>query len=534
MLNRIIIQVKPILLYPLTPIVLTVLLWLMLTVPALFHAHVMSNLEPYPDGLFYVGKALTFARTGEFVLSYGDSKLVGTVPPLYPLILIPVFFIFQQVPFFLLTNVLLGIGLILTVAFVLKQMEMSPIVIWLALMLLLLHGYFLWLPTLPMAENLALPLFVSMLAMLIQNKRRWWSIVIAVIIALCLVMTKYAYVLSATMFPTILFIQLAIEKKFKQIVWLLGCGSVVVGAGLLWFNYLHIRPWELILSHGFDKKWFTGITYYSFSYWKTNTWFYFSTLVGAPTRFLWYTQPLTSLWISLAGVIGLIMGYKSTKPKVRRAAIMVFIMTVTYFPVFLLFYVYDARYVLPLIPLIIVAAVIVVQSLIDQRKTVAAVLLGSWLIVSSLLSQKVLYKQVIGSNWLGRSQAWQYEAVKHFSNFFSSYPDDRAAVLTALPPYLIALYEQPSYRVLPLTGKQNFIRLQKEVWGKDVVFDRYEVWLKQQLELGTNLYISNAYVGNDRNQQTAFESYFQRFTVIKIQEGCLGGCTLYQLKLKNN
>jgi len=55
------------------PFLLSAFFWILLTLPSFFGTHVLNNLEPYPDSLYYLGRARQFVFTGQFMQ-----------PPLYP------------------------------------------------------------------------------------------------------------------------------------------------------------------------------------------------------------------------------------------------------------------------------------------------------------------------------------------------------------------------------------------------------------------------------------------------------------------
>jgi len=68
--------------------IFVLLFYLLLTLPSVFsEKHLLFNLEPYPDGLFYSLSAKNFIENGRLALEYNGVRANISQPPLYSLIL---------------------------------------------------------------------------------------------------------------------------------------------------------------------------------------------------------------------------------------------------------------------------------------------------------------------------------------------------------------------------------------------------------------------------------------------------------------
>jgi hypothetical protein len=72
----------------------------------------------------------------------------------------------------------------------------------------------------------------------------------------------------------------------------------------------------------------------------------------------------------------------------------------------------------------------------------------------------------LSANILHRSQSWQQQSVKHFSQ--QQELDTNAYLITALPPFLISTYENPAYKILPLSQHQEFLAKDQNVWTREL------------------------------------------------------------------
>jgi hypothetical protein len=139
-----------------------------------------------------------------------------------------------------------------------------------------------------------------------------------------------------------------------------------------------------------------------------------------------------------------------------------------------------------------------------------------------------LAKQVISANVLHRSQSWQFQSVKHFSQ--QQELDANAYLITALPPFLISTYENPEYKILPLSRHQEFLAKDQNVWSteladKSLLPDFYKKLLQEEKKL----FVSNAYVTHQQAVIDDFENLKTQFNLELVSEGCEKTCNLYKL-----
>jgi hypothetical protein len=508
-----------------------VLFYLFLTGPSLFSTHhILYNLEPYPDGLLYIQPAMNLAAGMKFALIHESYSLLAWVPPLYSLFLIPFYLVSHQPQFFYLTNILLGIGSISFLYAFMKNCTKSTWASFLTASLYVLHGYILWLPTVPMAENLSLFLICSGLwvvttAKLDKKKILWAAFVIA-----GLVFTKYVLALLSFAFFLYLSFRLLKEKKLPYLGSLMGL--LIVGAGVFFFyqvKMIHFNPTGAFKPLTETK---TERTFSAFSrdYFGLNVRFYLASLLGQKTKFLWldysFTSAITFL-VAFASGAYLVMKKKYLKEVLLVIALALFSLLVVIF-----FYTPDTRYIIPFIPTLCILigfcfAEIEKEKKFHQKNLLVGVIFG--LLLLQVISQVSFLKFIITTNLLHRSRAWQYESILSFNEYFAQKPD--SYLVTVMPPFLVDLYSNHSYILLPLSTRQEFMNQGQRTWGEldyANLINEYQKLLRE----GKKVYVTNAYLSSQHEFEPEYQQIENTFTLEKVKEDCLGTCNLWELQLK--
>jgi hypothetical protein len=451
---------------------------------------------------------------------------------------------YQWPGMFFVVNVALGVASLACLWLILKRLSSNWFVIAGGMLIYFLHGYTLWVTTVPMAENAALFLVSIAMVCLSTPRLRLRQLFALLIIAPLLVLTKYAYILIAVTLIIITFIRV-IRQKNQKVLLGFGMGTLVVaGMGLAWLTSRGVNPFGLFLPTTFGKATASGFVFYSLSYIPTNFLKYLGTLAGFLSNrapFLWLTFPLSSVGVLVLAVWGVILGAKSESNPTRWLAISTGAVMIATLPIFLIFYVSDARYLITFIPLLVIGCTFWLESMVQNilynleslREKVVGVVIVLVVLSLQLVSQLPLYKIIFVSNLLGRSVGWQYQAVQEFNRYFEANNERKPLLITALPPFLIGFYDNNGYRVLPLSAEQEFIKKGQYVWGDLVQSPRLIDTYQKLLASGTPLYISNAYITHQAQVISDFEQYKQVFKLELVQHGCDEACNIYRLQPKS-
>lgn len=509
-----------------------VFIYLVITLPAwLGSNHFLFNLEPYPDGLLYALSGRNIAMGRDFGLFYRDAHLQLWVPPLYSLVLATGYFVHLHPSTFYLVNTTLGALTVLGITYFVHKITKNPLAAFVAGVVYVAHAYIIWLPSVPMTENISLFIFTYALLTLLQNKTTIQSNIGMGILILGLILTRYANIVTSGLFFLLLIVKNRVNlyflfQKQKQVL-LLGTliALIAVLTGLYRSGVL-----QLLISTGirFVSALINGSRFYSFQFLVSNITSYSSIVLGFPHTFLWLRTALTSPFLLLSSCLTWVYLFRSQNNLFRWQSLVLFGAFLSLFPVLLVFYYVDSRYVIHLIPILAVTLGLGFNQLQQKKSLVVAIVVSFLLLTLHATTQISLYKEILINNWLHRSQAWQYQAIQSFN---TSLPD-QALLITALPPFLVDAYQEKPYRVLPLSPAQEFLQKEEYVWGDDVPYSDLLVGYEKWLEEGRELYISNAYVTHQQAVIADFEAFKERFYLQLVSEGCLQACNLYRLQLK--
>lgn len=502
--------------------------YLLLTVPSLFSSkHVLFNLEPYPDGLLYILPTQHLAQGKGFVYAT-EPFLKAWVPPLYSVILVPLFLFGTHPELFYLTNFLLGLGTLLLVYKTVVHLRMSRWWAVFAMVLLVTQGYFLWIASVPMAENLTIFLTVFSIFWLTHPKLNKEGVSWSVSSAAGLVLTKYVNVIPAVVVGAVTLWRVLSTRKWS-LLWrmvLVGLFCAMV-FGVFQFWWLEKNPLAVFTPQQ-ETKSATQLIAFSSDYLGRNLVFYGNIFLGKTSQVLWETFPVFSpLWT----LILLLPFWKRTLFSKRWKMFgTLAAFTASQFIIPLFFYVADARYIFAVLPLLTIWVTIILGTLYQQKNTRNVVILTMLLLLSTqLFVQKALFRELLANNLLHRSVAWQYESVNHFNAFFATHPN--AVIGTFLPPGFVELYQRSSFRVLPLSKSQEFMNISQRPWGA-LDYEDLTANLTTALSQGKFVYVSNAYISSQHQFSADWQQLNMQFQLKKVSEGCLNTCDIYEVRLK--
>lgn len=492
-------------------------LYLSITAPALLDPnHFLYNLEPYPDGLLYSlsGRNFWLGKSIALISSFGQLK--NWVPPLYSLILGLGTFIFAAPASFYITNILINSLSIIIFNWILNKSLKKDYAKLLGMALFFSHTIIFWLPSIPITENITLLFFLIIIASFYSPGWKKYALMLLGITGM--ILTRYSVfpvAVSAILIPAFLAFKKTSRNKKILIITLISLFLTVA----FWF-----LSFQKISALGFVKTIFRDDSpWYGIRFIVPNLVTYAKMLFLSKGLFLWLNVGLTNFILFGMFVLGIVVLYK------KKKWLKFWILTILFLaqlPLQLVFYVADARYLIYSIPLIIIGTVWLVDAMPKKKKVLIP--LVTFGILLQLFMQRNLVRQIIADNFLGRSTAWQYEAVKHFNSTLK----DGDLIITALPPFLVDTYQNKSYRTLPLSYTQEFMNKKQYVWGNDINYQDLLLTYEEWLDSGKTLYISNAYITHHSNVIEDFESYKNEFSLKLVSSGCDHACDLFEITKK--
>jgi hypothetical protein len=480
--------------------------------------HFLYNLEPYPDGILYAlsGRNAILNRGFALISNYGHIQ--HWVLPMYSFVLGGGYLLFGVgINSFYITNVLLQVlGIIFLYLILRKTVNYQPSVL-MGLAIYLSHIVIFWLPSLPMGENLILPLLLIIIYTFLE-KNNHFSYGLLTISVISLLFTRYTTIGTVIAGLILFFFKSQQEQKIKNNNLPLTVLTILLIVFLAFFGFTEISIVKFVQEIINE-----GSPYFSLDFIIPNIVTYAKMLFASKGWFLWKNIGISNIIFS--GLFFYSIYYFNKIKKHTQSNILLFFF-LAQLPIQLIFYVADARYLVLVLPLIALGVVWLIDAWPEKRKILVPLAIVG--IALQLFLQRSLVKEVIASNLLGSSTAWQYEAVLHFNNHL----EEEALIITALPPFLVDVYQTTSYRVLPMSHDQEFLSKKQYVWGDDINYADLRGTYREWLEEGRELYISNAYITHQQSVIEDYESYKESFEFEIMAEGCDQACNIYRLSLK--
>lgn len=510
----------------------------------------VPNLEPYPDTFHYIIPARNLAKFGKFELSRGYGQIVLGVPPLYSLYLTPFYWLNDDPRFFYFANVVLSLVSISLFYLILKKLTKSIALIGLGLFLFVTNFYLYWYPQWAMAENLALPLFLLAVLLLVSKPTSKRALTAGVVVNL-FYGVKYALIpVSSVLF--VLFLTKYSFKIFskstgfksKNLFYFLFTSVLVMffvvflNAKLTGVNLFQVLFDFLLPLLGFFKPDSVvdsgGGAWLSVSYFPKNLTAYLRAVFGSPTRFLWDSTPMFPKWLSFIGVAGIFLGLLNKKRLFISISLLFLGLSQIVFISF--FYSVDLRYVYHLIPTLLLGIILFFDFVHEffrarNSSTIFTIIL---LTVSGfyLYSNALRIKNQIVLNIKYAETPWYYISVLKLNNFFNSVSSQpRPVVISPMPPFYIDFYSNKKYDLLPLSALQEFRNERQQIWGPNDYSDLLKLYTKY-LDDGRRLYVSTYGLGNEDYLHQDFEKIQENFKLKLIYDECYSQCKLYSIHNK--
>ncbi len=502
-------------------------MYLAITVPALFQKHhFLYNLEPYPDALLYSLPSQNLAHGSGLKLIFENSGIKPWVPPLYSLVLTPVSFLWSSPASFYVTNLILGLLSLWGIGALLRARTRSLIATAVGLALYLSHSFILWLPGVAMSENLTLCLTAWLLYFVLKPEFKLKDAILTLLLALSLVMTRYALVITAATAVLIAIFRFWSHSSSRQRTWLLfgilGCATI------FWVTASLVTANPLVLFQSMASQLFqTDSAFFSLAFIPKSVDFYWQALLGDRLKiFLWQFSPLSSWPILTLAIASFVSVWRQPRRELKQLAVFLVLLFLSQFGLLLHFYSQDSRYIVLSVPMLSVLIALTWNWLTKPEAKLVYLALILIFLPIHLWQQRSLFKQLVGNNLLGRSHGWQQEAALEWR---SQLPKE-SWLISAIPPFLVNAYAPSHFHLLPLSRHQEFISKNQQAWSLPVnsesdLFAVYDSILSQEIPL----YVSNAYLSHEFKVVTDFEAIKTHYLLEQKAAGCLGTCNLYRI-----
>ncbi len=500
----------------------------------------IPNFEPFPDAFHYVIPARNLIQGGGFNVSREGRVIKSQVGPLYSISLLPMFFINSDPRMFYFTNIiiaLLSFGLFYKILFKITQ---NSLILFITLFLYSTNYYLYWYPTLAMAENLMILLFLGATYLIILpvkiNK-----LLVATIIALSFYLTKYASAPLTALYICIYGLKTFIfkkEKKYALIYITLVSLMMILAAIYLYFlrNINIFRIFYFYIEGTLFFKSTDGQIFFT-GYILSNLPKYIEAILGFPTKVLWDTTPLVPKFVGIFGLIGLIVGI--AKSNFRYLSLSLSILLFGSILFMSTFYSFDGRYILHAIPTLLIGSAILLVSLlklVSKKGFNNLFYLMLFLFIAWYFATNILrIKNQIMLNIRYAETPWYYVSILEMNKYFTLdkiQGNKKPVLISAMAPYLIDFFSNKNFTLLPLSYDQEFRSEKEFVWGPNDYSDLPKLYTKYIKE-GYSVYVDRYGLGNETYTNKDYKVIENTFILTKVATGCFEQCNIYRVKLKN-
>lgn len=512
----------------------------------------IPNFEPYPDTFNYINPALSLIEgTGFHIYREGRIRKQN-VPPMYSFSLIPVFLLKADPRMAYYANVVLAFVSLFFFWAILRKIFVNNLIIFFLLILYITNYFIYWVPSLIMAENLTLTLFLASIFLLL-SRTTLVNLTTLAALAIGVYAAKYANIpITVTIIlltlGKIIPTKLVLNQKIKLILFFLL-------AALLFFVMLAIfegatrgnNIFTQIIEHlssiqksipkgDIQSEAISTSSWFGIQYIKQNLPLYINSLIGEPNRFLWDNTPIVPKYTALTGLIGIFSGIFRKKFRFLSLALFFCISTSVIF--MSTFYTFDARYIYIAIPSLVIGLGLFLtglESKVFNRKIFFNSLVFVFICIY-LIGNFTKIKGQISLNLRYAETPWNYIAVLKMNEYFSSdkiIDGKKPVLISALPPFLIDYYSNENYTLLPLSYEQEFRGFKELVWGPNDYSNLPKLYTKY-LNEGFDLYMSRAGLGNESYTNRDFNTIVKEFDTKLVLFGCYDQCNIYRVRLKND
>lgn len=502
----------------------------------------IPNFEPFPDAFHYVIPARNIVKGEGFVISREGKVLQSSsVGPLYSFSLIPIFIINNDPRMFYFTNIIIAVLSFSLFYKIIFKISQSHWIIFIALFLYSTNYYLYWYPTLAMAENLMILLFLGAVYLVLLPVKPI-NLLIAAVIALSFYLTKYANAPLTPIYICIYGLKIFISKKEKRyfLTYIaLISFMMILAAVYLYFSkniniflfFLYYVKGTLLFQSKDGQVFFTGYVFLNLPK-------YIEALLGFPTKVLWDTTPLVPKLVGVLGLVGLLVGIVKSNTRYLSLSLVILLFGSVLF--MSTFYSFDSRYILYVIPILLIGFTILLTYLLQlfskfgfsKLYYLILFLFIAWYVFTNVLR----IKNQIMLNVKHAETPWYYVSILEMNKYFTSdkiQGNRKPILISAMAPYLVDFFSNNNFTLLPLSYDQEFRSAKELVWGPNDYSDLPKLYTKYIKE-GYPVYVDRYGLGNENYTNRDYKVIENSFNLTKVQTGCFEQCNIYKLDLKND
>lgn len=522
--------------------------------------NIISDFGPLPDVVYYLYPAKSLIDGAGMKVIYNDSTLTPITPPLYTLIIAPIYIFFNDLRAFYFIN----LGLVLTSTIFFYQI-ISKIFSNLAVKIIVFLTFIstpiiYWYPSFSMPENLLICLFIISLWLLLKPLSGL-SVTAAGTIIVSFFATKYiAWPLSVSLglffFLKIINFQKLDSLKVKLLMILL----LSTFASFLLYSFLEFSTkgadvWVVVLENlktvlsaatggriekGDDitsQKLMTnyistlnGSSMYSLGDYQDKFFRYIAGLMGGQTPVAGKNLTLIPVVVGITSLAGLFFNLCFPKQRLLACYLSLSALGMVFFaPMFIDV---DARYMfVPIIILILSFGLFWqnIQSILTYFQRLFyfhLLILGSLILISFNIYSP--FKNQLKANFISAEGSAYYQVASMLNDYFKDTPSgQKPVVITILPPHVLDSYSNHNYNFLPLAKAQRFSQY-PQIWNLTLNQDYFHLY-RISLTKGDAIYLLDYGIKGDFVLYQYYLRLQNDFKLNKVFSGCSTQCNLYKL-----
>lgn len=497
----------------------------------------IPNFEPFPDTFHYVIPARNLIQGEEFKLSREGRTLSSSVGPLYSIYLIPFYLMNSDPRMFYFANMLLSLSGFVIFYKILKKICLNPWINGTSLFLFATNYYLYWFPSLAMAENLLMFIFIYGIYLLLLPVN-YKNIILATLVAISFYLIKYASAPFTVIYLAIYIFKIQHfnkSRKYLSVYLILGFMFLLLSGLYIYFiKSMNITSVFIYYLSIFSSLKTEGI--FSLGYIPVNLPLYVNAFIGGHTKVLWDSTPLLPSIVAIFGIVGLVLG--SIKSNVKFFCLCLLCLLVASVFFMSTFYSFDSRYILCVIFILLIGLNIFLNLLLkflanEGLNKIFYVILSIF-VLWYLLSNGLRLKNQIMLNLKYAETPWYYVSILEMNKYFTSDKienNKKSVVISAMAPFLIDLFSNNNYSLLPLSYGQEFRNEKQTVWGPNDYSDLIKLY-KKYINEGYSVYVARYGLGNETETNRDYKIIERSFNLLKVYTGCYEQCNIYKLELK--
>lgn len=509
----------------------------------------IPNFEPFPDAFYYVTPPLCLLDgQGWSMCRLHDESIAGITPvvtPLYSLSLLPSLWLFNDARGFYFSNVILTFASVLLLYRLVNKIFKNEFIGFFIAVLYLTNSYIYWLPTLAMAENVLLTIFLLAANLLLLSYSLKKTVLLSVVSVSFFATKKAAAPLTVALLLataiSILTSKQDLKRKLKHIFYSISTSVIILSL----FTDLSpllalLRP---LVSEAVPLQAETTSAsspgYFSFQYFFKHIAEYSSIFGGKPLRFLWRHEALISPLTALSAIAGIkvyAVEYMKKRKELNPLIIFFALALLAQLGFMSMFYVVDARYLVIWLPIALVLVSFVVAKLTLKTPQHMSITIFALFFLLLAVQRGMPLKEQVSLNLKYAETPWWYLSIQELNSFIAEkHSDDQYTpyVITLVSPFMTDYFSENEYKTLPLDSQQDFRGHKKNVWGTEHDYnDLHQLYAKLSTE--SPVYVARYGVEGSDRFRDSFAAIEKEFELTIVHEGCHSLCNIYSLSIKDD